>query len=188
MKKILTFATTLLLAAFVSGAARAEVEKTFQRTTMNGRTVQTPYLTYEEFRLVTVCAPGGQVPLRKLLTVSTPEEAARLLGEPQTTERNDDPDDASYTTWLHYSENVTVKYHGFPDGTLGLTSIELRSSRWGLKIGDKELSLGTDVASLDAPVRQSAVPDNHSKKADMSGVGVYTSQNRTPRRAERLSR
>jgi hypothetical protein len=78
-----------------------------------------------------------------------------------------------------------VKYHGFPDGTLGLTSIELRSSRWGLKIGDKELSPGTDVASLDAAVRQTAVPENHSKKAEVSGVGVvYVAKPNTAKSGE----
>ena len=153
-------------------AACAQVEKTFQRTDSNGQAVQTPYVTYEEFRSVTLCFPDGRVPLRKLLTVSSLDEAVRLLGDPQSIERNEDPDDASFTAWLHYGRDTTVEYHGFADGTLGLTSIELRSSKWGLEIGDKELSPGMDITGLDDTVRQSAVSGTFSKKKDKSGLGT----------------
>jgi hypothetical protein len=101
----------------------------------------------------------------------------RLLGDPQSVERNDDPDDASFTAWLHYDRDTTVEYHGFADGTLGITSIELRSPRWGLEIGSKRLSPGGDIADLDKTVRRSAVSGKLSKKNNKSGVGaIYIEQ------------
>ncbi len=160
-----------------SDTACAQVEKTFQRTDSNGQIVQTPYVTYEEFQSVTLHRPDGQVPLRELLTVSSLDEVIRLLGDPQSVERNDDPDDASFTAWLHYDRDTTVEYHGFADGTLGITSIELRSPRWGLEIGSKRLSPGGDIADLDKTVRRSAVSGKLSKKNNKSGVGaIYIEQ------------
>lgn len=75
---------------------QAQTGKTFQGTNPMSQTVQQPYLTYEEFRLVMVRASNGHVPLQKLLTVSFLEGAVRLLSEPRSTECN------GGFTWLHY--------------------------------------------------------------------------------------
>ncbi|MCS3631711.1 hypothetical protein GGP91_002306 [Salinibacter ruber] len=169
---LLVLATFTAFTLMGTDAACAQVEKTLQRTDANGQIVQTPYVTYEEFRSVTLHCPDGQVPLRVLLTVSSLDEVIRLLGDPQSVERNDDPDDASFTAWLHYGRDTIVEYHGFADGRLGLTSIELRSPKWGLEIGSKKLSPGIDIAGLDKKVRRSAVSGNLSKKKNKSGLGT----------------
>jgi hypothetical protein len=169
---ILSVMSVVVVGGASPHAACAQVEKTVQRTTMNGRTVQTPYVTYEEFRSVTLRCPNGRVLLRKLLTVSSLDEAVRLLGDPQSIERNDDPDDPSFTVWLHYGRDTTVEYHGFADGTLRLTSIELRSTKWGLGIGDDQLSPGMEIAGLGKTLRRSAVSGTLSKKKSKSGLGT----------------
>ena len=173
MKRLLLCSTIVITLTLIEvGTTCAQVEKTFQRTDSNGRTVQTPYLTYEEFRSTTLRCPNGRVTLGELLTVSSLDEAVRLLGDPQSIERNDDPDDTSFTAWLRYGRNTTVEYHGFANGTLGLTSIELRSTKWGLEIGDNQLSPGMDIARLGKTVRRSAVSGTHSKKGNKSGLGT----------------
>jgi len=44
--------------------------------------------------------------LHKLLTVSSLDEAVRLLGDPESTERNGDPE--RFTTWLRCGEETIV--------------------------------------------------------------------------------
>jgi hypothetical protein len=184
MKRLLPLATAFIVFVLAGpGATYAQVKKTFQRTNMNGQTVQQPYLTYEEFRSVMVRAPNGHVPLHKLLTVSTLEEASRLLGEPRLTERNGGPE--SFTAWLRYEGDTNVEYVGSEDDSLKLTSIELHSSSWGFKIRDKELSPGMSTNRFDAAVRQSAVPKSRSKSEDMSGTGaIYIAKSNTKKKRE----
>lgn len=134
----------------------AQTKKALQRTNMHGQVVQFPYVSYDEFQSVTVSSPSGKVSLQELLTVSSLDEVIRLLGEPQSIERNEDPDNRSFSARLHYEGNTIVVYDASSDGeTVSLRTLELWSPRWSLVVGDKVLRPGMKVGSLSPAVRQS---------------------------------
>lgn len=157
MRGLTRFVSMLVFAGLAgTGVVQAQTKKVFQRKDVHGQAVQTPYITYEEFRSVLVRTPGGQVPLRKLLSVSSLEEVSRLLGQPESIERNEDPDDKSFSAKLHYEGKTTLEYVATSDGkTVSLSSIKLWSPGWSLKIGDTNLHPGMEVDSLSPAVRQS---------------------------------
>lgn len=161
--------SVVVLALTGAGRVQAQVHKTFQRTDLHGNTARTPYVTYEEFQSSELRSPEGQAELRNLLSVSSTEEVKRRLGDPESIKRREDPNDASFTVWLRYGENTTMKYHGFPDGTLGLTSVELHSSGWSMTVGGTELRPGASIDGLSSAVRKTVEPESSSKKEGRDG-------------------
>ena len=165
-----------------TGAVQAQTEKTVQ-----GQHDPTPYISYAEFRDIsaskgqrtisskslrdtTNLARGGQVVLQELLSVSSLDEVIRILGQPKAIDRDEFPD-GGWAATLQYEGGTMFDYQKFEDGTIALLELQLWSSDWSLKVGEKELRPGMRIDSLSSVVRQSIQEGSYPKGANVDGIG-----------------
>lgn len=169
----LTLLAMLTIASFSSQEiVLGQTEKVLQREGMHGQKVQTPYVSYDEFQSATVNSTSGKVSIGEILNVPSLEKVTQVLGDPKSVKRNEDPNDGSFTVWLYYEGRTTLKYHGFEDGTLGLSKIELQSPGWSLVVGGTRLYPGMGIRELSPAVRGSISEVSSSKEAEVDGIGV----------------
>lgn len=173
MRRLTLLVVILTIASFSGqGIVFGQTEKVLEREGMHGQTVRTPYVSYDEFRSATVSSTSGKAGFQEILTVPSLEKVTQLLGEPKSVKRNEDPNDESFTVWLCYEGETTLKYHGFEDGTLGLSEFELQSPDWSLAVGGTRLSPGMSIRELSPAVRGSISEVSSSKGAKVNGIGV----------------
>lgn len=178
------FPIMLLLVGILAGAAGpqesfCQTEKTFQRTTMNGQTVQTSYITSEELRSATILRRGTAKSHAKsdaqtdtggsfsdLYTVSSLSKVYKQIGRPQSIERGGQADILQYDGMrLVYVKTKEKSY---------LQEMEVVGSGWSLTVNEKEISPGADVGSLSPAVRQSIESYNEAKSKNSHADATAT--------------
>ncbi|PEN07595.1 hypothetical protein CRI93_06335 [Longimonas halophila] len=130
----------------------------------HGQTEDVPYIQASDLQHVTVhreSASGesesaesvlGQTPaFAELVSASSLEEIYRLLGSPNATDQADFPRGRSVHT-LNY-DGATIEYEMYQEGPRGVTSLEMRSSDWGLAIGEEKIYPGMALSELSATLR-----------------------------------
>jgi len=136
----------------------------------HGQPKNVPYIQASDLQHVTVhreSASGesepaesalGQYPaFVEIVSASSLEEVHRLLGSPNTTDQADFPRDRSVHT-LRY-DGATIEYEIYQGGPRGVTSLEMRSSDWGLVIGEEKIYPGMDLSELSAAIRTTRSAD-----------------------------
>lgn len=130
----------------------------------HGQTEDVPYIQASDLQHVTVHREGasgesesaesvlGQPPaFAELVSASSLEEIYRLLGSPNATDRTDFPRGRSVHT-LNY-DGATIEYEMYQDRPRGVTSLEMRSSDWGLAIGEEKIYPAMALSELSAALR-----------------------------------
>lgn len=158
----------IIVVLSVPGTAPAQATNLHEQTTAEGATIQTPYVTYEEFEAASLGPSGNGKTLSKdaaetvtlgdLFAVSSLDEIVQLLGEPETVDRQEFSDGQRLRATLHY-EGMRIEYDRYEDGTSGVTTIQVRSSDWSLKVGGTKLHPGMSVDQLTPTVRESFQED-----------------------------
>jgi hypothetical protein len=160
----------------------AQTEKVLHRKDMHGQTVHTPYISYDEYQDVSLTSQsasdttvdkstGMQVNFDDLLSVSSLDEVIRHLGKPKSIDRKVFPDGERFIATLDYG-GMTLKYAKRKDKNVKLTTIEMRSPNWLLKVGETEFRPGMTVNQLSPTVRQSIDEDTFLGDDDVDGVAV----------------
>lgn len=176
-KQICLVASLAIFLAFGGGVkpriVLAQTTKLAEQTNMQGQAVRTPYITHGELQSISLesgavsgktrsgkthAEPSRQVNFGKLLSVSSLDEIVQLLGEPETVDRQEFPDGQRLGATLHY-EGMRIEYDRYEDGTSGVTTIQVRSSDWSLKVGGTKLHPGMSVDQLTPTVRESFQED-----------------------------
>lgn len=154
----------ILLALFLPLWGQAQEIKVMPYEGTHGQTEDVPYIQASDLQHVTVhreSASGesqpaesvlGQPPaFSELVSASSLEEVYRLLGSPNATDQTDFPRGRSVHT-LRY-DGATIEYEMYQDGPRGVTSLEMRSSDWGLAIGEEKIYPGMALSELRAALR-----------------------------------
>lgn len=162
----------------------AQTEKLNTQTTSEGETIQTPYITYEEFQAASLDASdggkalskelaGGTVTLSDLITISSLDEVTRLFGEPETL-THDSPYGQNILAFLSY-EGLRLEYIKYdkdnPDSKYKLRELRLSSQNWSLTMNGTQLRPGMPVNQLSPAVRQT-LDEDFSQAEDALGSVV----------------
>lgn len=192
MKKLIQYVEIFVILFAVLGIAApklttAQAVRVLQRKDMKGQTVRTTYIRYADFKDLSSITnksitqesssgttsgfSSGQVPLRELLSVSSLDEAIRILGEPKTIDR-DEFSDGGWATTLRYEGGTMFDYRKFEDGEIALIEFELWRSNRALEIGEMELCPGMNIDGLSPAVRQSISEGSYPEGANVDGIGA----------------
>jgi len=184
-KCTLAIVTTVLLligGAAAPASAAGQAVKLHEHVTSQGETVQTPYITYDEYQAMSVDSQmspkegsdkstNRQVVFDELLSISSLDKVVRRLGKPKSIDRNVFPDGERFIATLDFG-GMTLKYAKRKDGNVRLTTLEMRSPDWSLKVGGWELRPGMAVDHLSPAVQQSIKGDTFLGEDDVDGVAV----------------
>jgi len=129
---------------------QGQTEKTLER--FDGeRTVESPYITYEEFEDISI---DGRGRMGELLSVSSVDQAVRILGEPQdrkTTQINAGAYKRS--TELLY-DGMRISYLETTPGGVQLELVEVTSPDHFFRIGGKKVHPGMRASKMGTPLRK----------------------------------
>lgn len=148
--------TILLIAALLStvlpSPATAQTTTTTEYVGLQGQTRTTPFITYEAFQKIQV---NGKTTFAELLSASSADEVAPLLGEPRRVEEKGSGEaNAVFPVDLHY-DGAVLNVTRMADGRAGVQTIELLSPEWSMTIQEKEIRPGMPAERLDETVRSS---------------------------------
>ena len=171
-----------ILIPFLPKSTLAQTDKVLQREDVYGQAVRTPYISYDEYQGMSVGSQlstkegsdkstNRQVFFDELLSISSLDEVVRRLGKPKSIDRNVFPDGERFIATLDFG-GMTLKYAKRKDGNVRLTTLEMRSPDWSLKVGGWELRPGMAVDHLSSAVQQSIKGDTFLGEDDVDGVAV----------------
>jgi hypothetical protein len=130
--------------------AQGQTEKTLER--FDGeRTVESPYITYDEFEDISI---DGRGRIGELLTVSSVDQAVRILGKPQD-RKITQINSGGYKkhTELLY-DGLRISFLETAAGGVQLELVEVTSPDHFLGIGGKKVRPGMTQSKLGAPLRK----------------------------------
>lgn len=180
--------TILLLAAWgvsafgVGGEALSQTGKMHQSKGIHGQTEKTPYLTSAELRGISVQtkeanarnlshAKSADFTLDALLSPSSLREVTEILGEPQSTDRDNFPE-GGWAVTLKYEGGTMFDFRKYEDGTFALLEFQLWRSPWSLTVGGGTLHPGMPVDSLSPEVQQSIRKGTYPQGAEVDGIAT----------------
>jgi len=166
----ITFIAIILTLAsfFMTEMVVAQTIKTTDQKSIQGEMVKTPYITYAEYKMITI---NGHISFRNLLSASSVDEIIRYFGEPKTIDRHEFPGRERFGAELLY-EGATVEYDKYEGGVSGITSVEIRSPDWFLTVGGMELRPGMSADHLSLAVRKSLQKRTTSDNPDLDRFSV----------------
>lgn len=157
---------------YTSHSAWGQTEKTLQRADVQAQSVQSPYITYSEFKNISI---DGQGSMRELLTVRSVDQAVHILGKPK--ER-----DIVEITSGGYKESTTLVYEGLKityleaAGDVHLEQVEVTSADHFLQIGDRKVHPGMSQSKLSSPLQKELSQAKAGEKKDGMHTTILTDQ------------
>lgn len=135
-----------------------QTEKVMKRTSVQGKQVSTPYITFKELQTASITGrnPNQQAKsgttkdvegtFDDLYVISSLSEAYRRLGEPQSVDQGGQADILRY-------EGLRLVYIK-ADGRAHLGEVEMTGSEWALNINGMKARPGMDTTHLSPTIRR----------------------------------